>query len=82
MLGSTEDREEAFFSLCESFETEKKKRKKKGRVKKKSEQAAALIQPSAIWPASLFLLLRLPVFLHCLYSPDCSSQHFSTTPFL
>lgn len=61
MLGSTEDKEKAFYFLCESFETEKKNGKKKGEGRReKREQAAALIQPSAIWPA---YSLPLPLFI-------------------
>lgn len=55
MWSSTEDREKAFSFHCESFERERereKKMKKEWRGKKR-DQAAALIQPSAIWPASL-----------------------------
>lgn len=65
MWSSTEDREKAFSFHCESFERERereKKMKKEWRGKKR-DQAAALIQPSAIWPASL----SVPLSFHSLY---------------
>lgn len=78
MLGSTEDKEEAFSFLCESFETEKKKEEKKERGGKKRDQAAALIQPSAIWPASLSPSLSLitSLSLSSFSIPDCPFQLF------
>lgn len=80
MWSSTEDREKAFSFHCESFERERegeKKLKKKWREReKKRDQATALIQPSAIWPASLplspyFPLLSLLSFFlpYCVFHP-------------
>lgn len=77
MLDSTEDREEAFFPLrCESFETE---RKRSGRKKLKASRAAALIQPSTVWPAALSPPPSSSPFLLPVCPPDCSpSVYFST----
>lgn len=64
MWSSTEDREKAFSFHCESFEREREREKwKKSGEGKKRDQAAALIQPSAIWPASL----SVPLSFHSLY---------------
>lgn len=63
MWSSTEDREKAFSFHCESFEREREKKWKKSGEEKKRDQAAALIQPSAIWPASL----SVPLSFHSLY---------------
>lgn len=63
MWSSTEDREKAFSFHCESFEREREKKKRKRVERKKRDQAAALIQPSAIWPASL----SVPLSFHSLY---------------
>lgn len=78
MWSSTEDKEKAFSFHCESFERERKKMKKRGeREKKKRDQAAALIQPSAIWPASLSLsLLFPPLSLSSFSIPYCLFQLF------
>lgn len=62
MWSSTEDREKAFSFHCESFEREREKKRKRVE-RKKRDQAAALIQPSAIWPASL----SVPLSFHSLY---------------
>ena len=64
MWSSTEDKEKAFSFHCESFEREKNEKKRRGEKKKKRDQAAALIQPSAIWPASI----RSPLPLLILYT--------------
>lgn len=84
MLGSTEDREEAFSFLCESFETERKKieeREEKGEEGRgQRAQAAALIQPSAIFPSSPCLHFLHRLTIPALFSHSLCNFHPSYTP--
>lgn len=86
MLGSTEDREEAFSFLCESFETERKKieeREEKGEEGRgQRARAAALIQPSAIFPSSPCLHFLHRLTIPALFSHSLCNFHPSYTPVL
>lgn len=83
MLGSTEDREEAFSFLCESFETEREKKKKgEGRGGRERACAAALIQPSAIFPSSPCLHFLHRLTIPALFSHSLCNFHPSYTPVL
>lgn len=59
MLGSTEDKEEAFSFLCESFETERKK------IKKGEERGGGKEPGLLHWFSPLRSFLPLPVFTFC-----------------
>lgn len=82
MLGSTEDKEEAFSFLCESFETERKKQKRRGEGRGQRAWAAALIQPSAIFPSSPCLHFLHRLTIPALFSHSLCNFHPSYTPVL
>lgn len=69
MLGSTEDKEEAFSFLCESFETERKKIKKERRGEGAKSPGCCI--DSALCDLSFLSLSSLSAQI------DCSSFIFS-----
>lgn len=78
MLGSTEDKEEAFSFLCESFETEKKKKKKRERGEKKRPGRCidSALCNLACFSLSLSLSLITSLSLSSFSIPDCPFQLF------